>query len=413
MLNKFDLYNNVKKILKEVRFGNLSNRLSLDKYTDDTDFINDFNNMLEALDDRENMIKEYQNTMQANNEYLKALFNMLNEGAMTLSEDLKILTINTTLVKWLRKSKTNLIGQYLPDILKKYSVCNLQNKIIKLDYSEIFESDKKNLILVFNIKKISLTVSISIKKFLDKDKKTNYFIIAKDITSDIQLQKLKNTFVATLTHDLKVPIIAEEKVLNLLLQEAFGTLQPLQKEALNNMLINNNDMMSLVTTILDVYKLEDGVFKINPVKTDISEILMSEIDKIKYIADENSTKFITNNTTPNTENFVDVNEISRVFKNLLTNAIEFAPQNTNIEINIYKQQNYLCIDIKDFGKEIPKENIPYIFERYFTTEKKYRKVGTGLGLYLSKKIIELHNGEIKVESSKKNGTTFTVKLPLK
>ena len=412
MLNKSNLYNSVKKILKDVRFGNLSNKLSVKNFSDDIEFVNDFNNMIEALKDRENMIKEYQNITQANNEYLKALFNMLNDGAMTLSEDLKILSVNNTLIKWLRKSKKFLVGQNLSDILKKYSVCDLQNNLINLNFPEIFENDKKNIILTFTLKKISLTTNISIKKFCDKNKKINYFVIIKDITNDIQLQKLKDSFIATLTHDLKVPIIAEKKVLELLLKETFGELQPTQKEALNNMLSNNNDMMTLVTNLLDVHKLEDGVFTIETAKCDILEILNSEIDKLKYIANENLSEIIIKNSLKNTEIIADKNELSRVFKNLLTNAINYAPQNTNVEIKTYKQQNYLCVDITDFGQEISKENISHIFERYFTTDKKYRKVGTGLGLYLSKKIMELHNGEITVKSNN-NETTFTVKLPLK
>jgi len=412
MLNKSNLYNGVKKILKEVRFGNLSNKLSSKQFADDIEFVNDFNNMIEALKDRENMIKEYQNITQANNEYLKALFNMLNEGAMTLSEDLKILSVNNSFVKWLRKSKKNLIGLYLPDVLQKYSVYDLQNNSININYAELFENDKKNIILTFTLKKISLIANISIKKFYDKNKKINYFVIVKDITNDIQLQKLKDSFIATLTHDLKVPIIAEKKVLELLLKETFGELQNSQKEALNNMLANNNDMMTLVTTLLDVYKLDDGVFKIQPAQCDVLEILNEETDKLKYISNENSSKIIIKNNTKDSLIMADKYEISRVFKNLLTNAINFAPQNTNVEVKIYKQQSFVFIDITDFGQEISKENISHVFERYFTTDKKYRKVGTGLGLYLSKKIVELHNGEITVKSNNKE-TVFTVKLPLK
>ena len=97
---------------------------------------------------------------------------------------------------------------------------------------------------------------------------------------------MRDDFIATLTHDLKVPIIAEKKVLELLLKETFGKLQTTQKEALNNMLANNNDMMTLVTTLLDVYKLEDGVFEIQTAKCDVLEILNNEVDKLKYISKE-------------------------------------------------------------------------------------------------------------------------------
>ena len=91
MKNKTNLYNATKKILKDVRFGNFSNRLNPDLFLEDAEFVNDFNNMLESIIDREEMIKEYQSYILEQTEHLKSLFNMLNEGAMTLSDDFKII----------------------------------------------------------------------------------------------------------------------------------------------------------------------------------------------------------------------------------------------------------------------------------------------------------------------------------
>lgn len=412
MQNNPNLYKTLKQTLKEMRFGNLSNRISPQNFPEDTDFINDFNAMIEAFNDREKMIAEYQKYIEDQSEHLKSLFNMLNEGAMTLSEDFKILSINDTQVQWFKKTKKSLIGADFLKILNIYKISEYPTGKIRTNHLEFFEKDRKNYALTFEFKKIKMTFNISIKKFLDKNGKQNYFIVAKDITSQVELEKLKDTFIATLTHDLKVPILAEAKVLELLLKESFGKNSKEQKEAFENMLSNNKDMTSLVTTLLDVYKLENGAYKLKKSSCNIMEILQTEINKLKYLAEENNCKIEILSTKKLPNITVDEKEISRVLKNVLTNAISFAPANTSVKIKTEKDKENIYIRITDNGCGIEEKDIPFIFNRYFGTDKKYRKVGTGLGLYLSKQIINLHNGDIWAESKVNKATTFSIKLPI-
>jgi len=412
MTKKIDLYNATKKILKEVRFGNLSSRLNADLFPEDADFINDFNSMLETINDREKMIFEYKNFILDQSEYLKNLFNMLNEGAMTISENFEILSINDTLSKWFRKTKKNLVGISLFKILKKYTIKEYpSNKIIN-DYEAFFEKNIKNYNLTFEFKKNKMTFSVSIKKFLAKDNKPNYFIVTKDITSDVNLQKLKDTFMATLTHDLKVPILAESKVLSLLLKESFGSNTEAQQQAFLNMQANNTDMMTLVQTLLDTHKLDDSAYEIHPEFFDIKKLIEEESEKLKFLAEENLCTIKTKFKSKLPKLYADRKEIARVLRNLLTNAINFAPENSAVTASVTTDNEYFYIAITDCGTGIDAESIPLIFDRYYSTAKQYRKVGTGLGLYLSKKIINLHKGDILVESIANKKTTFTIKLPI-
>ncbi len=413
MKNKTNLYNATKKILKDVRFGNLSNRLNTDLFLEDSEFVADFNNMLESIADREAMIKEYQAYILEQTEHLKSLFNMLNEGAMTLSEDLKIVTVNDMLAKWLRKNKNKLIGLNITEALKPYTIKELSSNKAITNFSKLLEKERKNYKLSIELKRKKMTFSISVKKYLDKNEKQNYFIIAKDITPDINLQKLKDTFFATLTHDLKVPILAEEKVLELFLKESFGKNTTAQKEALENMLANNKDMISLVNTLLDVHKLDDGVYKINPANCDIVQLINNQVDKLKFLLSEKSCSIEIQMSQKLPSILADKEAISRVINNVLTNAIGFSPENSKISINLTSDDKYVYIAITDKGNGIEQKDIPHIFDRYYTAAKKYRKVGTGLGLYLSKKIILLHNGDISAESIPNCQTTFTIKLPIK
>lgn len=413
MTIKTNLYERVKKILKDVRFGILSNRINSKQFPNDTEFVKDFNNMLDALSDREKMIKEYQATIVSNNEYLQSLFNMLNEAAMTLSEDFKIITVNDAQAKLFRQTKKSLTGKNLFGILKKYEIKDLETSQKIDDYAYFTEQNKENYKLSFELKKIIFYASVNIKQFTNQDGKTNYFVVSTDITSEIKLQKLKDTFIATLTHDLKVPILAEAKVLNLLAKDDFSFNSEFKQEAIKNMLANNSDMLELVTTLLDVYKLENDSYSINTTTCDIEKIIKLEAEKLKYILKENGCEIKISSTTKQTTLNADAKEIARVFKNILTNAINFAPENSKIKVKLYEENNCLLVDISDKGAGIAEQDIPHIFERYYTADKKYRKVGTGLGLYLSKKIIKLHNGEIFVNSIPDVKTTFTIKLPLK
>ena len=411
MKDKTNLLIRIKNILREVRFGNFSSRLPVNVSPEDKEFVSDFNNMLESLQDRESMLSENQGIFLAKTEYLKTLFDMLNEGIISVSKDLKILSVNKIQEKWFRISHKKLVGKNLLDVIKKYKIYDENGMVIENNTGNFFEKNKENFVLTFEIKKIRMTFSITTKKFLDKEKNINYLIISKDISSEIKLQKLKDTFIATLTHDLKVPIIAEEKVLNMLLSGGLGEISATQNEAIQNMISNNKDMQGLVNTLLDVYRLEDGVFQLNKKCVCITDILNEAINKVKFIASESNLKIKIQNNSSNKQVYADDVQIGRVFINLLTNAINFAPQNSTIKAHVYDDNDNVCVAISDKGSGILPENIPKVFDRYFT--KKYRKVGTGLGLYLSKKIIRLHGGDIKVESIPDKKTTFTVELPIK
>ena len=105
-------------------------------------------------------------------------------------------------------------------------------------------------------------------------------------------------------------------------------------------------------------------------------------------------------------------QLERVIKNLISNAISHSNTKKNIDIKISENQGMAIISVIDYGQGIPQEEINMIFNKYYSAAKKFRKIGTGLGLYLSQKIIESHGGEITVQSEEGVGTEFFVKLPM-
>ena len=131
------------------------------------------------------------------------------------------------------------------------------------------------------------------------------------------------------------------------------------------------------------------------------------------IYNNNRDKNINLNTSDNISIYADPDKLSRVFNNLIKNAINYSKENTNIDINVKKKDKEIKVEIINQGKMIPKDKLDKIFENFYRldTSRTSKTGGSGLGLAISKQIVELHNGKIEVTSNK-DKTTFKVSLPL-
>ncbi len=227
-------------------------------------------------------------------------------------------------------------------------------------------------------------------------------------------KKLRKDFIATLGHDLKVPIIAESNALGFLVEGRFGNLDDKQAEVVRQMQKSNKELIDLVEILLETYKVEDNENLINLNTTTIDmNILIGEVtEEMKLVGASNEQNIELNlNAVPIVE--VDPYQFKRVLKNLILNAFSYSQKKSNVIIESAQDENNIYIKIIDFGFGIEKDDIEYIFDKYYSAAKKFRKVGTGLGLYLSNQIVLAHGGKIDVESTPKEKTTFTIVLPIK
>ena len=226
-----------------------------------------------------------------------------------------------------------------------------------------------------------------------------------------EVEQLKEDFVATLTHDLKVPITAEKNMLSFLLNNRFGELNEKQKEAVVHLKNSNQELLELVEIILETYKLNETKIVLTKEPVCINDFMTETIAEMKPISDSDSIKI---NFVTQYDGDVDADSfyLKRVLKNLILNAVSFSETDSTIDLSVSSDNKNLYIKITNYGKSIKPEEIGHIFDKYYTTAKKFRKVGTGLGLYLSDKIVKAHNGKIEISSEKDTKTTFTVVLPL-
>lgn len=227
-----------------------------------------------------------------------------------------------------------------------------------------------------------------------------------------ELEQFRDDFVATLTHDLKVPILASVQTLEQLSKGSYGQVEEKQNYILEQLISNNKDILRMVNTILESYKYEAGKQTLYKSNVNINKVIQDCINEIYPLAQEKGHKIIFSAETENMQVNIDFQEIKRVILNLLNNAIIYTQKEGQIKLNTKYSDDELIVSVKDNGAGIAESSIESIFQRYSKGAHSLRKIGTGLGLYLSKQIIQAHNGKIWVESLRNEGSIFYFSLPI-
>lgn len=393
-----DYFGIVTNTVNSVRYGNLSTKIEPLKHFKDQSYDNlteSINRMVETLKDREKMIAEYQSELMRQNTLLETVINSLTDGILIVNDKNMILKATPKIDEWFGQKTGDLSGKSILDFIEIP------------EGKKLFKANKLPVFIKHNPNKNYCISSIE----LNIDDKKRYVLLITDITNEKQLESLKEDFVATLTHDLKVPIVAESNVLNFFLEEKFGEINDKQRFALEGMKKSNSELVDLVQIILDTYKIKETGIKLVKENIEINEFLAAITEEMASFASLSGLT-IDFKKGVNTCVFADKLQLTRVIKNLISNAVIHGGNGKTIEVYTGESEGFINIYIVDFGQGIPKEEIPLIFNKYYSSNKKYRKIGTGLGLYLSQQIVNAHGGEINVTSTENVRTEFCVKLPV-
>ena len=354
--------------------------------------------MVETLNDREKMIIEYQAELMRQNKLLESVINSLSDGILIINEKFEILRATPKILKWFGIKGKDIIGK---NVFEFIQLSDDETSIDKLNNIEIFIKHTPTNNFVINSQPLSSL------------EKKRYVLIIKDITTEKEIENLKEDFVATLTHDLKVPIVAAANMIDLFLANKFGDISNKQEFALNSMKYSNKELLDLVQILLETYKIKEKGIQLYKKEINLNEFLSGIVDEMQGIANDNKLKIVFHPAVDNPMLNADPMQFQRVIKNLISNAIDHSNTKEFIEVSAKTIPNYIAVSIVDFGQGIPKDEIKMIFNKYYSAAKKLRKVGTGLGLYLSQQIAEAHGGEITVESEENVRTEFCVKIPIK
>jgi len=390
-----DYFGIITRTVNSVRYGDLTKKIEKMEVPNSGPLAESINRMIETLYDREKMVVESQNELHRQNKLLEAVINTLSDGLIIVDENFKILRATPKISEWFGISGKNLLKTSLLDY-------------IELQTRSRIETLKNDDIIIKATPASNFTASAMELKL--EDKKRRFIIIIKNVTNERELENLKEDFVATLTHDLKVPIIAETNMLELFLNKNFGPISEKQEIALKNMQISNKELLDLVQIVLETYKFRDGNIRLYKENILLKGFINEIIEEMQPITQKTNNK-LQFSQARDIRVYADRIQLKRVIKNLIQNAISYGEPNSPVEIKIGEIPQFIVIKVKDFGAGISRTDIDKIFNKYYSAAKKFRKIGTGLGLYLARQIVKSHNGELSVESEEGSFTEFTIKLP--
>ena len=236
--------------------------------------------------------------------------------------------------------------------------------------------------------------------------------IAKNIDSDKEIENQKDLFIATLVHDLKNPLLAQISGLELLAGGYYNKLTDEQREMLTIIIESANYMKDMLYTLINTYKYENGNIKLKKRSTDIDNLIKTCIKENESLAKENKITISFNSLLSKQDKYIvaDEKQIRRVITNLLNNGINYAYKDTEFLIETCKKEDKVIIKLTNFGPQMDAETKEHLFEKYISGSAKYQKVGFGLGMYLSKKVLEAHSGHIYYEDAN-SANTFIIELP--
>ncbi len=353
-----------------------------------------------------------------NNSYTNAvkkaeikIISSLSEAAIVVDDKATIILFNERAEKIIGISAKSAIGQPIDSVIKVYTD---QSLIPFSLYGSHSENNKQ--IFTFSLhkendEKTEVLITVA-KNPIGKVHQTLITMI--DTSKERQLEEMKVDFVSMAAHELRTPLTAIRGYASLLQMHYAQQLDESAKELLTRLIVSTTNLANLIDNLLSVSRIERNDLTIEVKPIDLGIIIKDIFTSFQQQA--NTRKQSLSLNLPNNLPMVmaDPFRIGQVFINLIDNAITYTPDGGNVTITVSIKTDHLEVIVQDSGEGIPKEAMPRLFTKFFRVSGSLEQgsKGSGLGLYITKSIVELHKGKISAESIVGKGTTFTFTLPL-
>lgn len=389
--------------------GNLNYRLDIRSKDEFEELGNSFNLLAEKL------ALDYQK-LEKDKDFVSAEKNRLNATLASIIDGIIAIDFNKNVII-LNKAAEELTGYTLQEIYGRpidqtIHLFSDQEEVTPKSYCQT--SFNKPLKLVGKDGRQTKINLLSSR--VDESIQTNLgcLLILHDLSKEEELEKMKLDFVSMASHELRTPLTSIIGYLSVFLNENKGKVDSSEMDLLEKSLTSAQQLLILVQNLLSVNKIEREQMSVSPQSLDYLPIVTKAVEDLK---DQAVQKNIVLNLGVSQQNLpkvmTDSIRISEVITNLLANAINYTNPGGKVNISLQASPNEIVTTISDTGVGIPKEAIPHLFNKFFRVSNQTQSAskGTGLGLYISKSIIEKLGGKIWVESEIGQGSKFSFTLP--
>ena len=351
------------------------------------------------------------------------VINAIDDGVLAISKDGNIELINPSAQQIIGWDQGDALGLNWKSVLKLVTsdgkdVEDLENPIAQsLSKNQPTHNDK--LFLLTSSEKRILVSIVSSPVGTDGE---GIIVVFRDITKEKAEEREQAEFISTASHEMRTPVASIEGYLGLALNPATAHIDEKARDFITKAHESAQHLGRLFQDLLDISKVEDGRMKNNPKIVNVNEFLKDIFDGLATKASEKQLNYIfmpdiidegkEKSLQPIFYANIDPDHFREVVSNLIENAIKYTPSG-EVVVNITGDDKQISVSVKDSGIGIPAEDIPHLFQKFYRVDNSdTREIGgTGLGLYLSRRLAEAMSGNLRVESKYKEGSTFYLEIP--
>lgn len=277
---------------------------------------------------------------------------------------------------------------------------------------EIYPKEKHYEIEGVNKNGKIIPVELAANEMILDDKKM-FTVVVRDITERKKMDKLKNEFIAMVSHELRTPLTSIRGSLGLINGGAVGKVPSAAQEMLQIASNNTERLLLLINDILDIQKIEAGQMAFRFQNVPLMPLVEQALRENSAYAEQYGVRYVIDHRLEEARVFCDPDRMMQVMANLLSNAAKFSPRDETVEVSVARNNDTIRISVTDHGSGIPESFQKQIFEKFTQADSSdvRNKGGTGLGLNISKLMIEKHGGHISFITSEGLGSTFYIDLP--
>lgn len=349
---------------------------------------------------------------------VEALFNSIGEGAITTDEFGKITRANPVALELLGYDESELVGNWFPKVVMAVNFDNQPINLIDRPITKAFLTGKPISEKLYYRHKNgdNIPVAVNVSPIILDDKPLGAIEVFRDVTHDHEVDKMKSEFISLASHQLRTPLSAIKTYTHMLYDGYIGELTTDQKKSLKTVIGATNRMNELISTLLNVTRIESGSIAMNKKTVDVSQVTEEIIEELAL---NSAVRSIDMKLTTKPKSSIKVTTDLLIFKeiltNLIANAIKYTPEKGEVHVSIRARPVDVLFEVRDNGWGIPEASQDQVFSKFFRAQNivKRETTGTGLGLYLVKALVEALGGTIWFESVEGEGSSFYFTIPCK
>jgi two-component system, OmpR family, phosphate regulon sensor histidine kinase PhoR len=345
---------------------------------------------------------------------MSAILNSIADGILAVDSVGSVLLANPLIEAWTGSAHQSLVGKHWREVLvlQQESGASANEEFAEVVRVGTDESDAHHdYLLKGPVRTVPVSVGVSPVEF--SGRRVGSVVVFRDVTVEKRIDRAKSEFISVASHQLRTPLTSINWYVESVLSGDYGKITKRVREPLQTVHASGRRLASLINALLNVSRIEMGHLRITPKEVDLNEICDEVIQESTPLIVEKDLR-VTMHRFDLPKIPLDLNLVKIVVQNLIANAVKYTPPKGSVAVAVGRDGGMTTLQVTDSGVGIPKAQHDSVFKKMFRADNAVKSVpdGTGLGLYISRSIVEQFGGSITFTSEEGRGTSFTVRLPV-